>query len=73
MNYVEFLSKEVRETKGRDFKFVSSHKCTFLTNIAAFKRAMDRLSNGLRFMAKKHCYNNEIIFYAMFIREKHVS
>ena len=33
----------------------SSHKCMFLTNVAPFKREINRLSNGIRFIAKKHC------------------
>src|SRR4029434_5433647 len=40
----------------------SSHKCMFLTNVAPFKREINRLSNGIRFIAKKHCYNKEIIY-----------
>src|SRR4029434_3508442 len=33
----------------------SSHKCMFLTNVAPFKRKINRLPNGIRFIAKKHC------------------
>src|SRR4029434_7703705 len=40
----------------------SSHKCMFLTNVAPFKREMNRLSNGIKCIAKKHCYNKEIIY-----------
>ena len=40
----------------------SSHKCMFLTNVAPFKREINRLSNGIRFIAKKHFYNKEIIY-----------
>ena len=40
----------------------SSHKCMFLTNVAPFKREINRLSNGIRLIAKKHCYNKEIIY-----------
>ena len=39
----------------------SSHKCMFLTTGAAFERELYRLSNGIRFIAKKHCYHREII------------
>ena len=39
----------------------SSHKCMFLTNGAPFERELYRLSNGIRFIAKKHCYHREII------------
>ena len=39
----------------------SSHKCMFLTNGAPFERELNRLSNGIRFIAKKHCYHREII------------
>src|SRR4029434_2546274 len=38
----------------------SSHKCMFLTNVAPFKREINKLSNRIRFIAKKHCYNKEI-------------
>ena len=31
----------------------SSHKCMFLTNGAPFERELNRLSNGIRFIAKK--------------------
>ena len=40
----------------------SSHKCMFLTNGAPFERELYRLSNGIRFIAKKHCYHREIIY-----------
>ena len=40
----------------------SSHKCMFLTNVAPFKREINRLSNGIRFIAKKLRYNKEIIY-----------
>src|SRR4029434_9085032 len=40
----------------------SSHKCMFLTNVAPFKREINRLSNGIRCIAKKHCCNKEIIY-----------
>ncbi|CAL8235235.1 unnamed protein product [Arctogadus glacialis] len=33
----------------------------FLTNVASFKRGGFRLSNGVSFLAKKHCYSNENI------------
>ena len=39
----------------------SSHKCIFLTHVVPFKREGFRLSNGIRFIGKKHCYNNERI------------
>ena len=41
--------------------FCSSQKCMFLTNRAPFERELNRLSNGIRFIAKKHCYHREII------------
>ena len=31
----------------------------FLTNVVSFKRGGFRLSNGISFLAKKHCYSNE--------------
>ena len=40
----------------------SSHKCMFLTNVAPFKREINRLSNSIRFIAKKHSYNKEMIY-----------
>ena len=40
----------------------SSHKFMFLTNGAPFERELNRLSNGIRFIAKKHCYHREIIY-----------
>ena len=40
----------------------SSHKCIFLTNGAQFERELKTLSNGIRFIAKKHCYHREIIY-----------
>ena len=39
----------------------SSHKCLFLTNGAPFERELYRLSNGIRFIAKEHCYHRVII------------
>ena len=39
----------------------SSHKCMFLTNGAPFERELNRLFNGIRFIAKKHWYHREII------------
>ena len=35
--------------------------CMFLTNGAPFERELYRLSNGIRFIAKKHYYHREII------------
>src|SRR4029434_5736812 len=40
----------------------SSHKCIFLTNVAPFKREINKLSNGIRCIAKEYCYNKEIIY-----------
>ena len=40
----------------------SSHKCMFLTNGAPLERELKRLSNGIRFIAKKYCYHREIIY-----------
>src|SRR4029434_1903309 len=40
----------------------SSHKCMFLTNVAPFKREINRLSNSIICIAKKHCHNKEIIY-----------
>ena len=40
----------------------SSHKCMFLTNVAPFKMEINKLSSWIRFIAKKHCYNKEIIY-----------
>ena len=40
----------------------SSHKCMFLTNVAPFKMEINRLSNSIRFIAMKHCYNKEILY-----------
>ena len=34
----------------------------FLTNVAPFTREINRLSNCIRFIAKKHCYNKEIFY-----------
>jgi hypothetical protein len=34
----------------------------FPTNAAPFKREINRLSNGIICIAKKHCYNKEIIY-----------
>ena len=43
----------------------------FLTNVAPFKREINRLSKGIRFIAKKHCYNKEItqisLLFVLFI------
>ena len=40
----------------------SAHKCMFLTNVAPFKRVINWLSNSIKFIAKKYCYNKEIIY-----------
>ena len=40
----------------------SSHKCMFLTNQAPFERELNRLSNDIRIIAKRHCYQREIIY-----------
>ena len=40
----------------------SSHKCMFLTNVASLKRKISRLSNNLRLIATKHCYNKDMIY-----------
>ena len=37
------------------------HKCISLTNGEPFERELYRLSNGIRFIAKKHCNHREII------------
>ena len=39
----------------------SSFKCMFPTNGAPFERELYRLSNGIRFIAKKHWYHRGII------------
>ena len=33
-----------------------------LTNVAPFTREINRLPNVIRFIAKKHCYNKDIIY-----------
>ena len=40
----------------------STHRCMVLTHMALFEREINRLSNGVRFIAKKHCSNTEIIY-----------
>ena len=40
----------------------SSHTCMFFTNVAPFKREINRLSKRIRFIAKQHCYNKEILY-----------
>ena len=39
----------------------SSHKYMFLKNGEPFERKLNRLSTGIRCIAKKHCYHREII------------
>ena len=39
----------------------SSHKCILLTNVAPFKKEINWLSGGIRFIAKKLCYDKVII------------
>ena len=40
----------------------SSHNCMFLTYGAPFERELKRLSNSIRFFARKHRYHREIIY-----------
>ena len=35
----------------------SSDKYMFITNVTKFKREINRLSSGIRFTDKNHCYN----------------
>lgn len=41
--------------------FLSSYKYMFLTNVAPFRRDTNRLSNGIRFIAKKLSQYKEMI------------
>ena len=38
----------------------SFHESMFLTNVAPFKRRINRLANGIKHIAKKYCYNRDI-------------
>src|SRR4029434_1473574 len=44
------------------FSWAKPTYCMLLTNVAPFKREINRLSNGISCIAKKHCYNKEIIY-----------
>ena len=43
----------------------SSHKYMFLKNGEPFERKLNRLSTGIRCIAKKHCYHREIIYQTL--------
>lgn len=40
--------------------YSSSHQCMFLTNVAPFQRGISSLSDGIRFIRMKRCYNKEM-------------